>query len=75
MDSGIEECRPRTPLRKGRRGRPARAVRAVRAVRVEVEYRPQSSEEEQNLNDALRLVLASMVRRRLGMNKENENEY
>ncbi len=68
MDSGIEKCGSRTPLRKGRRGRPARAVR------VEVEYRPQSSEEEQNLNDALRLVLASMVRRRLGKNKENENE-
>lgn len=68
MDSGIEKCGSRTPLSKGRRGRPGRAVR------VEVEYRPQSSEEEQNLNDALRLVLASMVRRRLGKSKENENE-
>lgn len=49
-----------------RRGRPPRQVR------VAVAYRPQDPEEELDCNDALRLLLASMVRSRLGGQEEEE---
>lgn len=68
MKHSIKKSGPHTPPAKRRRGRPSRAVR------IQAEYRPMTPEEEQSLNDALRLVLASMVRRRMGMSKENENE-
>lgn len=48
------------------RGRPPRQVR------VAVAYRPQDPEEELDCNDALRLLLASMVRSRLGGQEEEE---
>ena len=49
-----------------RRGRPPRQVR------VSVAYRPQGPEEDLDCNDALRLLLASMVRSRLGGQEEEE---
>lgn len=42
------------------RGRPPRQVR------VEVEYRPQDPEEDKQVNEAIRLLLREMVRRRMG---------
>jgi hypothetical protein len=49
-----------------RRGRPPRQAR------VAVAYRPLDPEEELDCNDALRLLLASMVRSRLGGQEEAE---
>ena len=70
-----EKGRPHLPQSSGdqsgeivsrRRGRPPRQVR------VAVAYRPQDPEEELDCNDALRLLLASMVRRRMGGHEEEE---
>lgn len=75
MSCGNEKGRPRLPQSGGgqsgeivsrRRGRPPRQVR------VAVAYRPQDPEEELDCNDALRLLLASMVRSRLGKHEEEE---
>ena len=75
MTCGNEKGRPHLPQTGGdqtgeivsrRRGRPPRQVR------VTVAYRPQDPEEELDCNDALRLLLASMVRSRLGGQEEEE---
>jgi len=75
MSRGNEKGEPRLPQNGGdqggeivsrRRGRPPRQVR------VTVAYRPQDPEEELDCNDALRLLLASMVRSRLGGQEEEE---
>ena len=75
MCCGNEKGRPHLPQAGGvqtgetvsrRRGR------RPRQVPVAVSYRPQSPEEEQQCKDALRLLLASMVRRRMGGHKEEE---
>jgi len=75
MTCGNEKGEPRLPQSGGgrtgeivsrRRGRPPRQVR------VAVAYRPQDLEEELDCNDALRLLLASMVRSRLGGQEEEE---
>lgn len=75
MTCGNEKGRPHLPQTGGgqsgeivscRRGRPPRQVR------VAVAYRPQDPEEELGCNDALRLLLASMVRSRLGGQEEEE---
>jgi len=75
MTRGMEKGEPHLPQSGGdqsgeivsrRRGRPPRQVR------VAVAYRPQDPEEELDCNDALRLLLASMVRRRMGGHEEEE---
>ena len=75
MTCGNEKGEPHLPQSGGdqsgeiasrRRGRPPRQVR------VAVAYRPQDPEEELDCNDALRLLLASMVRSRLGGQEEEE---
>lgn len=75
MTCGNEKGRPHLPQTGGgqtgeivsrRRGRPPRQVR------VAVAYRPQDPEEELDCDDALRLLLASMVRSRLGGQEEEE---
>jgi hypothetical protein len=75
MTRGMEKGEPHLPQSGGdqsgeivsrRRGRPPRQVR------VAVAYRPQDPEEELDCNDALRLLLASMVRSRLGGQEEEE---
>ena len=75
MIRGKEKGEPHLPQSSGdqcsevvsrRRGRPPRQVR------VAVAYRPQDPEEELDCNDALRLLLASMVRSRLGGQEEEE---
>lgn len=75
MTRGNEKGRPHLSQSGGgqageivsrRRGRPSRQVR------VAVAYRPQDPEEELDCNDALRLLLASMVRRRMGGQEEEE---
>ena len=75
MSCGNEKGEPHLPQSGGdqsgeivsrRRGRPPRQVR------VAVAYRPQDPEEELDCNDALRLLLASMVRSRLGGQEEEE---
>ncbi len=75
MTRGMEKGEPHLPQSGGdqsgeivsrRRGRPPRQVR------VAVAYRPQDPEEELDCNDALRLLLASMVRRRMGGHDEEE---
>ena len=75
MTCGNEKGEPRLPQSGGdqsgeivsrRRGRPPRQVR------VAVAYRPQNPEEELDCTDALRLLLASMVRRRMGGQEEEE---
>ncbi len=69
MTCGNEKGRPHLPQSDGdqsgeivsrRRGRPPRQVR------VAVAYRPQDLEEETNINEAVRLLLREMVRRRMG---------
>ena len=49
-----------------RRGRPPRRVG------VSVSYRPATPEEQHIQQDALRLLLRGMVRRRMGTSKEDE---
>lgn len=75
MSCGNEKGEPHLPQSGGdqsgeivsrRRGRPPRQVR------VAVAYRPQDPQEELDCNDALRLLLASMVRSRLGGQEEEE---
>jgi hypothetical protein len=75
MTCGNEKGRPHLPQTGGgqtgeivsrRRGRPPRQVP------VSVSYIRQNPEEEQQCNDALRLLLASMVRRRMGGHEEEE---
>lgn len=75
MTRGMEKGEPHLPQSGGdqsgeivsrRRGRPPRQVR------VAVAYRPQDPEEELDCNDALRLLLASMVCSRLGGQEEEE---
>lgn len=69
MTRGNEKGRPHLPQSGGdqsgeivsrRRGRPPRQVR------VAVAYRPQDLEEETQINEAVRLLLREMVRRRMG---------
>ena len=75
MDCGNEKSRPYLPqsgegqsgeIVSRRRGRPPKQIP------VAVSYRPQSLEEEHIGNYALRLLLASLVRSRLGEPKEKE---
>ena len=69
MSCGNEKGEPHLPQSGGdqsgeivsrRRGRPPRQVR------VAVAYRPQDLEEETQINEAVRLLLREMVRRRMG---------
>ena len=69
MTCGNEKGEPHLPQSGGdqsgeiasrRRGRPPRQVR------VAVAYRPQDLEEETQINEAVRLLLREMVRRRMG---------
>lgn len=69
MTRGMEKGEPHLPQSGGgqageivsrRRGRPPRQVQ------VAVAYRPQDLEEETQINEAVRLLLREMVRRRMG---------
>lgn len=75
MTCGNEKGEPRLPHTCGdqrgeivsrRRGRPPRQVR------VAVSYRPRSPEEDKQFNDAVRMLIASMVRERMAATKEVE---
>ena len=75
MTRGMEKDEPHLPQSGGdqsgeivsrRRGRPPRQVR------VAVSYRPRSPEEEKQFNDAVRVLIASMVRERMATTKEVE---
>ncbi len=75
MTRGMEKGEPHLPQSDGdqtgkivsrRRGRPPRQVP------VAVSYRQQNPEEKQQCNDALRLLLASMVRSRMDGHEEEE---
>ena len=75
MSCGSENSRPRLPqsdsgkdgeIVSRRRGRPPRQVR------VAVSYRPRSPEEDQHFNDAIKMLIASMVRERMATTKEVE---
>lgn len=75
MGGGKEKSRSRRPQDDGGRddgGVPRRRGRPSRPVSVAVSYRPQSDQEEQQCNDAIRLLLASMVRSRMGRYEEEE---
>ena len=75
MPCGNEKGRPHLPQQGGGLddgGVPRRRGRRPRQVPVAVSYRPQNPEEEQQCKDALRLLLASMVRRRMGGHEEEE---
>ena len=75
MTCGNEKGEPRLPQTGGvQRGEivSRRRGRQPRQVRIAVAYRPQDPEEELNCDDALRLLLASMVRSRLGGQEEEE---
>ena len=61
--SGGGQCDEIISRRRGRR---------PRQVPVSVSYRRQNPEEEQQCNDILRILLASMVRRRMGGHEEVE---
>ena len=75
MTRGMEKSEPRLPQSGGdqsgeivsrRRGRPPRQIR------VAVSYRPRSPEEDKQFNDAVRMLIASMVRDRMAATKEVE---
>jgi hypothetical protein len=75
MTCGNEKGEPHLPQSGGdqsgeivsrRRGRPPRQVR------IAVAYRPQDPEEDKQFNDAVRLLIASMVRERMAATKEVE---
>ena len=75
MTRGNEKGEPRLPQTGGdqrgeivsrRRGRPPRQVR------VTVAYRPRSPEEDKQFNDAVQMLIASMVRDRMAATKEVE---
>lgn len=51
---------------RGERAVPPRRGRPSRPVSVAVSYRPQTEEEENAINEAIRLMLREMVRRRMG---------
>lgn len=75
MTRGIRKGEPHLPQQAGGLddgGVPRRRGRRPRQVPVAVSYRPQMPEEEQQCKDALRLLLASMVRSRLGGHEEEE---
>lgn len=75
MSRGNEKGEPHLPQSDGgqvgeivtrRRGRPPRQVR------VAVAFRPRSPEEDKQFNDAVRLLITSMVRERMAATKEVE---
>lgn len=75
MEYGNEKSRPRQPQQGGGYddgGVPRRRGRRPRQVPVSVTYRPQTKEEVQLCTDALRLLVSSMVRRRMGEYEEEE---
>lgn len=75
MTRGMKKGEPHLPQQGGGLddgGVPRLRGRRPRQVPVAVSYRPQTPEEEQQCNDALRLLLASMVRSRLGGHEEEE---
>ncbi len=75
MTRGMEKGEPHLPQSGGdQSGEIVSRRRRLppRQVRVAVAYRPQDPEEELDCNDALRLLLASMVRRRMGGHEEEE---
>lgn len=75
MTHGSRKGEPNLPQQGGGLddgGVPGRRGRRPRQVPVVVSYRRQVPEEEQQCNDALRLLLASMVRSRLGGHREEE---
>lgn len=75
MSCGNEKGRPHLPQSGGvqnceivsrGRGRPPRQIG------VAVSYRPRSPEEDKQFNDAVRMLIASMVRERMATTKEVE---
>ena len=75
MSCGNEKGEPHLPQSGGdqsgeivsrRRGRPPRQVR------VAVAFRPRSPEEDKQFNEAVRMLIASMVRERVATTKEVE---
>jgi len=49
-----------------------RRGRRPRQVGVAVSYRPRNPEEDKQFNDAVRMLIASMVRERMAATKEEE---
>lgn len=76
MIRGNEKSEPHLPQLDGdqsgkivsrRRGRPPRQVR------VAVSYRPRNPEEDKQFNDAVRMLIASMVRERMATTRRDES--
>jgi len=75
MPCGNQNGGPRLPAQVGGRGDevgPRRRGRPSRRVGVAVSYRPRSSEEENQFKEAVRMLIASMVRERMATTKEVE---
>lgn len=74
MTRGNEKGRPHLPQYGGQPGEivSRRRGRPPRQVGVAVSYRPRSPEEDKQFNDAVRMLIASMVRERMAATKEVE---
>lgn len=76
MHCGNEKGRPHLPRQGGGLddgGVPRRRGRRPRQVRVAVSYRPRSPEEDKQFNDAVRMLIASMVRERMATTRRDES--
>lgn len=75
MSCGNKNGGPRLSAPVGNRGDevgPLCRGRPSRRVGVAVSYRPRTSEEEKHFNDAVRMLIVSMVRERMATIKEVE---